>query len=223
MAGDVLHRLSRYSSIPDALILKLDANGNPLWQKLYVGGAYTHPFNVRTTVDGGYIVAGKSVQTAPKFQATPYLLKLDRSGKMIWQKNYGSMIFPYGDDFSSVEARGDNGLVVAGILDGAGAWVLKLNDHGDAFPGCLNGVVSNSTLIDVTSVARTSTLVTTVFLNPSALILTTTGVRVVEGNTTLSTQCTTGRSVVDEVTGTGTEGNTARGVDRVELRAKSIP
>jgi hypothetical protein len=61
----------------DAWVLKLDANGNILWQKAYAGGGddYDRASAIQVTADGGYVVAGST--SSPAGVSDAWVLKLD--------------------------------------------------------------------------------------------------------------------------------------------------
>jgi Domain of unknown function (DUF5122) beta-propeller len=111
-------------------ILKLDANGNVTWQKIY-GGSYYDGFNsIQETLDGGYIVAGAheaDATSATKF----WVLKLDANGNVTWQKIYGDS--KNHDVALSIQQTSDGGFIVAGVteIDGWNYGVLKLDANGN--------------------------------------------------------------------------------------------
>ncbi len=124
----------------DAWVMKLDANGNVVWQKTYgVAAGWDWAASIRQTSDSGYIVAGSiyahSSGTVGYYDL--WVLKLDTDGNVIWQKTYGGT----GDDGAqSVQQTADGGYIVAGataLAGGIGAtgdkfWVLKLDADGNA-------------------------------------------------------------------------------------------
>jgi uncharacterized delta-60 repeat protein len=115
----------------DFWVLKLDSSGGLTWQKTYGGNDDDWAHSVQQTADGGYIVAGYTYSFGPG-QGDVWVLKLDSSGGLTWQKAYGgdmSTEWAY-----SVGQTADGGYVVAGITSfGAGGydfWVLKLDSAG---------------------------------------------------------------------------------------------
>ncbi|MBI4863000.1 MAG: hypothetical protein HY815_22465 [Candidatus Riflebacteria bacterium] len=118
----------------DVWVLKLDAQGNLIWQKTY-GGAYPdHSYAFQQTSDGGYIVAADTF-SFPSYTATTdvWLLKLDAQGNVIWQRIYGGLNY---DWVYCVQQTTDAGYVVAGHTRSFGAgnedtWILKLDGQGD--------------------------------------------------------------------------------------------
>jgi uncharacterized delta-60 repeat protein len=113
----------------DILLLKLDSVGNVEWQKTYGGTADDTPNFVQQTSDGGYIVIGST----NSFGAGSYdvwLLKLNSSGDVTWQKTYGGTGAEFG---IYVRQTGDDGFIAAGYFNGGSydVWLLKLNSSGD--------------------------------------------------------------------------------------------
>lgn len=111
------------------LAMKLDADGNVVWQKAY-GGGYGN--SVRQTSDGGFIFIG-TISSYGSGGNDLWLIKLDGNGTAQWQKAYGGT----GDDRGvSVEQTRDGGYVAAGSSNSfnggrSGIWVLKLDSEGN--------------------------------------------------------------------------------------------
>jgi len=133
--GYIVAGIKNYSEL---WILKLDTKGQAEWQKSYGGPdsegdvSYEHGFYVRQTIDGGYIVAGGT----KSFGAGSYdfwVLKLDTTGTVEWQKTYGGAGYDYA---TSIQQTGDGGYVIAGITQSfpetepSKIWVLKLKADG---------------------------------------------------------------------------------------------
>ncbi|KYC46425.1 MAG: hypothetical protein AMQ22_02142 [Candidatus Methanofastidiosum methylothiophilum] len=78
----------------DYYILKLDVNGNIIWQKMYGGREDDEVYSVQQTKDGGYILAGDTEsKDIPGLKNNGlfdiYIIKLDSKGNIQWQKLYG--------------------------------------------------------------------------------------------------------------------------------------
>ena len=112
----------------DVWILKLFSDGEIEWQKTYGttedddarGG-------IRITSDGGYVVAGRTwISGYYDF----WVLKLNSSGNIEWQKSYGGRGHQYAD---SVQQTSDGGYVVAGSsgYERYGSWIIKLSFEGN--------------------------------------------------------------------------------------------
>jgi len=105
----------------DFCIWKLDEDGEVEWQKSF-GGSGTDMLKViRTTHDGGFILAGTS--NSPKDQDKEqenhggndyWIVKLDAKGEQLWQQTFGGK---GQDDLEAIVLTNDGGYVVAGSSD----------------------------------------------------------------------------------------------------------
>ena len=111
------------------LVMKLDQNGNILFQKLYIGA--NELTSIKPTSDGGYIaLSGVIYLSEPS--ANIILLKLDTNGQIQWQKSFGG---EYLDAGRTIQQTSDGGFIIAGELgssdeNDAAAWILKLTADG---------------------------------------------------------------------------------------------
>jgi hypothetical protein len=116
----------------DFWVLKLNASGDVVWQKTYGGGGWDEARSIQQTTDGGYIVAGWTGSFGAG-SADFWVLKLDSSGDLVWQKTYGGA----GNDWAHfIQQTSDGGYIVAGYTGSLGAGsldfrVLKLDARGD--------------------------------------------------------------------------------------------
>ena len=131
--GFILSGLTYSFGGNQAWIVKLDSSGNVEWEKTYGGTSSYSAWFIQATSDGGYIAAG---DTSPSnFDALDFwVLKLDSSGNIQWQKTYGGNL---ADRALAIQPTGDGGYIVGGFTYSFGAgdadvWVLKLNSSGDA-------------------------------------------------------------------------------------------
>ncbi|MEO9485039.1 MAG: hypothetical protein ABJG47_16385 [Ekhidna sp.] len=142
----------------DFWITKLDASGNLTWQKTFGGSEYEYANSIQQTTDGGYVVAG-TVRSfgegdAGFFTEFDYwILKLDESGNMTWQKTFGGS----GNDVAwSIQQTIEGGYVVAGhtgssdgdVTDRSGGhdfWIVKLDESGElTWQKTIGGTLSES-------------------------------------------------------------------------------
>ena len=142
--GDVsLHYGSELPS--DYWIVKLDEFGNILWEKSMGGTGIDTPVSIKQTPDGGYIVAGHSSSddfdvSENKGDADCWLVKLDSSGNILWEKSYGGSLYDYATD---LQLTSDNGYILAAYVrsnDGdvtghnggtTDYWIVKLDEFGN--------------------------------------------------------------------------------------------
>jgi len=153
----------------DFWALKLDADGNLVWQYTYGGTGTDTAQDLAKTDDGGYIMTGWTLS----FDVESYdawVVKLDSTGLIQWQKAY-DIIYDYGTytyngsewTYGVVQAA-DGGYVMAGDSwpgddRDSDVWVFKVDSTGAL--GCDmdtdTSAVENST-VSVTTVIDTSEL-----------------------------------------------------------------
>lgn len=140
-SGDITNIHGGFS---DALVTKLDANGNKVWVKAFGGSEVDEAWSVAATPDGNFIVAGFSGSQdgdVPKKMGYDdfWIMKIDTDGKIIWSKTYGSTSE---DQAHAVAVTPDGGCVVTGFTEGNNGdvegnnnnqynlWILKLDASG---------------------------------------------------------------------------------------------
>lgn len=101
------------AGLRDAWILKLDANGNVIWQRTYGGSGTDEVYTIQQTTDGGFIVAGHT-DSSGAGGGDVWILKLDASGTITWQKTYGGSSYDVAF-FHCVQQTSDGGFIVAGV------------------------------------------------------------------------------------------------------------
>ncbi|MBL7766846.1 MAG: T9SS type A sorting domain-containing protein [Chitinophagaceae bacterium] len=120
------------------------AQPNIQWQKSLGGTAQDHVQSIHQTTDGGYICAGCSESNDGNVSGNHggggdfWVVKLNSSGNIEWQKALGSSGFDFAQD---VVQTSDGGYIVAGLSDMANGdvtvnhgnsdyWVVKLSATG---------------------------------------------------------------------------------------------
>ncbi|MBC7937010.1 MAG: T9SS C-terminal target domain-containing protein [Rhizobacter sp.] len=117
----------------DFLIVKLDATGNITWNKMLGGINEDIPYATSQTTDGGYIVAGVSSSSASgNVTGTNYgfedgwVLKLDASGNIVWNKLFGG---DRSDFILSIQQTFDGGYIATGYTNSSGTGTLTGVNH----------------------------------------------------------------------------------------------
>lgn len=131
----------------DFWIVKLTSLGAISWEKNFGGGGSDIPRSIQQTTDGGYIIAGVTGSTNIKGDITgnnggfdAWIIKLNSSGVISWQKNLGGSGH---DSFFSIQQTTDDGYIAAGITassntgdvtgttkGGDDFWIVKLTSNG---------------------------------------------------------------------------------------------
>ncbi|ASJ03529.1 hypothetical protein A3L09_09815 [Thermococcus profundus] len=114
-------------------VVRLDGNGNVRWQKTYGGNRTDSATAVSTTPDGEILVAGITLN----FGAGGYdfwVLRLDKNGKIKWQKTYGDI---HDDSAYSIVPVENGDILVGGTYGSIGdrsdadIWILRLDRDGN--------------------------------------------------------------------------------------------
>ncbi|MGV9003476.1 T9SS type A sorting domain-containing protein [Flavobacterium sp.] len=137
--GDVTGNHGAY----DCWIIKLDATGTIHWEKSFGGTDNDYAGSILITSDGGYIVASNIYSTdgditENKGDGDCWIIKLDDTGSIQWQKSLGGTQYDYA---SSIQATSDNGYIIAGytasnngdVTENHGGWdywIVKLDANG---------------------------------------------------------------------------------------------
>lgn len=132
----------------DFWIIKLNAKGGEMWQKTIGGSGQEKLNSIIQTKDGGYLVGGSSTsdKSGDKTEETRgnldyWVVKLDKNGKIEWQKTYGGKQF---DMLKSVVQTKEGGYILGGysnsIASGDKAdnnigvgdyWIIKTDEAGE--------------------------------------------------------------------------------------------
>ncbi|MBI2967427.1 MAG: T9SS type A sorting domain-containing protein [Bacteroidetes bacterium] len=101
----------------DVYVLKIDRNGNKIWSNVYGGPNTDWGYSVEETPDSCYIIAGYTNSFGAGGYDV-YLLKIDRTGKLLWQKTFGGTDWDLG---YSLKITPDSGFAIAGETYSYGA------------------------------------------------------------------------------------------------------
>jgi hypothetical protein len=128
----------------DVSLIKTDSSGNKTWDKAFGGWTQDVGQSVIQTMDGGYIIAGRTVSYAVG-GSDVYLIKTDSSGNKTWEKTFGSTGVDGGE---SVSQTADGGYIIAGWTNSYGAglydvWLIKTDSSGNKTWDKTFGGVSN--------------------------------------------------------------------------------
>ena len=115
----------------DFWVLKLDVNGNLLWDKTFGGTDHDFANAVEVTSDGGIAVAGYTKSKGLGFSDF-WILKLDKFGTLTWDKTFGGANF---DEATDILETFDKQFLVAGYTSSKGNgehdfWILKISANG---------------------------------------------------------------------------------------------
>ncbi|MBX7110015.1 MAG: T9SS type A sorting domain-containing protein [Chitinophagales bacterium] len=106
----------------DYWIIRIDENGNKLWDKRYGGPGDDELRSMTATADGGYIFAGESTSGigGEKSQSNHgefdvWVVKTDVNGNLQWDDSYGGLL---DDRLNAIQQTADGGYII-------GAWTIS--------------------------------------------------------------------------------------------------
>ncbi|MFQ5906150.1 MAG: hypothetical protein ACE5JA_06210, partial [bacterium] len=103
----------------DVYLVKTDSLGNVLWEETYGEPYEDKGYSVQQTLDGGYVIAGKTYSFGGYgVDGDVYLIKTDSLGHLLWERTYGGS---EDDEGWSVQQTSDRGYIVAGYTGSFGA------------------------------------------------------------------------------------------------------
>ena len=132
----------------DFWVVRLDANGNKVWDKSYGGTGEDVLYSLQQTRDGGFVLGGYSISGASGNKTSMnsggydfWVVRTDANGNLLWDHSFGGN----NDDFMrSVWQTTDGGFLLGGqSLSGANGnktspnfgtndfWVVRLNANGN--------------------------------------------------------------------------------------------
>ncbi|HDP26109.1 MAG TPA: hypothetical protein ENN34_11795 [Deltaproteobacteria bacterium] len=135
LAGKTLDIWSHENpKVADALIVKVDAQGNESWRKTFGDQRNDEFSSVDVYADGTIIAVGVTESYSPGYDSTEpwcyqdvFMVKLDGSGNTLWQKVLGRT--PCSEEFAkSVQALSDGGFVIGG---GGAPVMAKMSMNGN--------------------------------------------------------------------------------------------
>lgn len=113
----------------DLYLIKIDKNGNKIWEKTFGGKGSDYGYDICSTFDEKYVAVGIS----NSFSETQdvYVVKIDKDGNLIWEKNFGGKGFDYA---YSLAYAGDGYIIVGNsnsFSDTPDLYILKINQRGE--------------------------------------------------------------------------------------------
>ncbi|MEP6514259.1 MAG: hypothetical protein ABJA79_10335, partial [Parafilimonas sp.] len=125
LAGDIYVA----STNSDMYIVKLNAQGDPEWDKSIDGTQYDRATKIIQTKDGGYAVAGNSGDNRGTYMR---LVKLDKNGNVQWSKYYSANKY---NGATFVVQTPDGGYALGGYVqtynNGSAGFLIKTDGSGN--------------------------------------------------------------------------------------------
>ncbi|MEK6152754.1 hypothetical protein WIW50_05820 [Flavobacteriaceae bacterium 3-367] len=95
--------ISKNNGESDVWLIKVDDNGNLIWERTYGGTLFDAARKVRALADGGFLVSGNSKSTDLNATSNAgendlWVIRTDSEGNLTWQHSYGGSGLDYGFD-----------------------------------------------------------------------------------------------------------------------------
>lgn len=135
----------------DFHLLKLNQQGNKVWEKYFGGNRHDYLSSAIALADGGFLIGGTSFSNTSQDKKEDnlggsdiWLIRLNESGDEVWQKTIGTK---YRDEISAIVETVDDGFIISGninanteLLGGKDAFVSRLDKNGNIkFTSILGG------------------------------------------------------------------------------------
>lgn len=148
--GDV----SGYKGGKDAWLVRLDANGNILWQKCFGGSGLDSAITIIPTADGNYVIAGTTGSTNGDLtgldtEITGFyramLTKIDIAGNVLWTRLAGSTSGTPYVGYDVVQLSNSNYLLAAADLGSNPSYVIYQITNNNSSRTFYSSLYQNST------------------------------------------------------------------------------
>ncbi len=114
----------------DLYLLKIDPQGEMLWQKIYGGSGADYGYDIAIAADG-FVLTGMTASYGAG-SGDVWLVKTNHSGDTIWTKTFGGTQTDCGN---SIQVCSDNGYIIAGYTFSFGSngdiYLIKTSINGD--------------------------------------------------------------------------------------------
>lgn len=125
------HTFSKGAGGKEAWLLRLDGQGQLIWDKTF-GGKADEGMSCIIALPQGELVGGETASKGAG-KSDAWLLKVSGQGELVWDKTYGGA---HDDRVAAMDSLADAGMALAGSTNSQGpdnidAWFLRLNGQGD--------------------------------------------------------------------------------------------
>ncbi|MBX7183411.1 MAG: T9SS type A sorting domain-containing protein [Bacteroidia bacterium] len=130
----------------DCWVVKLDNQGQTIWAKTYGGSKWDGANCIKKTSDGGYILIGYtysddldvSFHRGTLASSDVWVVKLDSSGTILWEKTYGGTDNEIGNSIFQTSDGGyifaaktaSNNDQISNLKGLESAWIVKIDETG---------------------------------------------------------------------------------------------
>jgi outer membrane protein assembly factor BamB len=115
------------SAEQDGELVRLDADGHVRWAKRYDLAGWQFASQAAHTDDGGFLLAGFSMNIGPPRQADTWLARCSSGGELEWETSFGDPSF---DDYATSLIRLNDGTYLIGHLAN-GLLLRRIDERGN--------------------------------------------------------------------------------------------
>lgn len=113
----------------DVYILKLNLEGDLIWQKTYGGNNFDYAYDIIEDDNDNFLICG---YTSNNKNSDIYLLKIDKNGQIIWEKNYGGNGWDVAYSINNI----DNNFLLTGYTNSFGngktdIYLINIDKNGN--------------------------------------------------------------------------------------------
>ncbi|MFO8078447.1 MAG: hypothetical protein R6U21_07395 [Thermoplasmatota archaeon] len=116
----------------DIWLIKIDENGNELWNKTFGGNDSDYGNKIIQSDEGGYVIVGNTISYGAGFYDV-WLIKIDENGNELWNKTFGGNDADRGEDI--IQTSDGGYLITGGATPSDVGWddviLIKTNENGD--------------------------------------------------------------------------------------------
>jgi len=128
VAGDTK---SYGAGLTDLWLIKIDSQGEMVWDKVYGGAKGEAAYSILVLGDGGYLMTGSTASYGAGSNDL-WVLKTDADGTVLWNNTYGGTKSDMGNE---IIPTSDGGYMIVGETSSYGAgwndvWLLKMSSDG---------------------------------------------------------------------------------------------
>lgn len=117
---------------PRMMLIRTDADGNPLWTRLYGDTASTAGFSAVGTPDGGFMACGYIDNFDPDWNRNIYLVRTNGNGEPLWTRTFST---PGYDLAWDIALNSDSGFILTGYREifatGFNLYAMRITVSGD--------------------------------------------------------------------------------------------
>jgi len=117
----------------DYWLLKLDLDGETIWERVIGGDNHNVIRSMAPTADGGCVAVGHMVPDTPDYDFQGWVVKTDRDGVVEWEREIGE---GESEEFEDVRQTRDGGYILTGMARHPGGgntfyfWLVRLDAGG---------------------------------------------------------------------------------------------